>query len=76
MGGDTSYHYSKLQCSAPETLPGEQVNVLLSDMGMTQMMGGTAPLSAHMRLQSTPTSVKTGAISFIAKNVGIGRAHV
>src|ERR1019366_6314504 len=48
MGGGSVYHYSKLTCTAPPDLPGRTVNVTLGDMGMTQMMGGTAPLGVHM----------------------------
>ncbi|MFI5043094.1 MAG: hypothetical protein ACHQNA_14820, partial [Acidimicrobiales bacterium] len=46
-GGDTAYHSSTPTCTAPAGLPGVTVTVLLGDMGMTRMMGGTAPLGAH-----------------------------
>jgi hypothetical protein len=40
-----------LTCTAPPGLPGGAVNVTLGDMGMTQMMGGTAPLIGNGRYQ-------------------------
>jgi len=46
MMGGSGYHYSGLTCSAPKSLPGAVVNVTLADMGMTQMMSGTAPLGS------------------------------
>jgi uncharacterized cupredoxin-like copper-binding protein len=69
-GGDTSYHYARLTCSAPSTLPGRVVTVTLADMGMTQMMGGTAPMGAHMMLRAAPTTVTAGPITFVAQNMG------
>jgi len=42
-GGAAGYHFVRATCSAPRSLPGHIVNVTLGDMGMTQMMGGTAP---------------------------------
>ena len=69
MGGDTAYHYSALTCAAP-SLPGATVQVMLGDMGMTQMMGGTAPLGAHMMLRARPAAVRAGQVSFVASNVG------
>ena len=69
MGGDTAYHYSPLTCAAP-ALPGATVAVLLGDMGMTQMMGGTAPVGAHMMLRALPAAVPAGQVSFVASNVG------
>ena len=70
MGGGTAYHYSRLTCSAPNSLPGHTVSVTLADMGMTQMMGGTAPLGAHMMLRALPTTVPAGQISLVASNMG------
>jgi uncharacterized cupredoxin-like copper-binding protein len=70
MGGATAYHYSRLTCSAPNSLPGHTVNVTLADMGMTQMMGGTAPLGAHMMLRANPTTVPAGQVSLVASNMG------
>src|SRR6266567_3650305 len=56
MGGGSDYHYSRLTCSAPGSLPGRTVSVTLADMGMTQMMSGVAPLGVHMMLRVTPTT--------------------
>jgi hypothetical protein len=68
--GDGAYHYAALTCAAPESLPGTTVQVLLGDMGMTQMMGGTAPIGARMMLRSSLVSVPSGSISFVASNMG------
>ena len=75
MGGGSQYHGSQynsasLSCSAPTSLPGQTVRVDLGDMGMTQMMGGTAPMGAQMRLKATPTTEPAGTISLIASNAG------
>jgi uncharacterized cupredoxin-like copper-binding protein len=70
MGGGSDYHYSRLTCSAPTSLPGHTVSVTLADMGMTQMMSGTAPLGSHMMLHATPTNVAAGQISLVASNMG------
>ena len=70
MSGDGAYHYLMLTCSAPANLPGTTVQVMLGDMGMTQMMGGTAPLGARMMLRSSLVSVPSGLISFVANNMG------
>ena len=74
MGGGGSgpgnYHFSKLTCTAPPDLPGRQVIVTLADMGMTQMMGGTAPLGAHMMLRAVPATVPAGKVSLVAENRG------
>ncbi|MCU4185148.1 hypothetical protein K6U06_12310 [Acidiferrimicrobium sp. IK] len=42
----------------------------LADMGMTQMMGGTAPRGALMMLHATPDIVAAGQITLVASNVG------
>ena len=63
------YHLSRLTCSAP-SLPGRTVRVTLGDMGMTTMMGGTAPLGAHMMLRAFPISVPAGTVSFVVGNMG------
>jgi uncharacterized cupredoxin-like copper-binding protein len=68
--GDTGYHYSQLTCSPPSSLPGRTVTVTLADMGMTQMMGGTAPLGAQMMLRANPATVAAGEISLVAENMG------
>ena len=72
MGGQSAsgYHYSRLTCSSPANLPGARVNVLLGDMGMTQMMGGTAPLGVRMMLRAAPVAVSAGRLSLVASNVG------
>lgn len=71
MGGDSSrYHSASHTCSAPSSLPGRTVRVNLGDMGMTQMMGCTAPIGVHMRLQATPTTEPAGPISLVVSNVG------
>jgi uncharacterized cupredoxin-like copper-binding protein len=70
MGGGTDYHYSRLTCAAPDSLPGRTVNVTLADMGMTQRMGGTAPMGAHMMLRAAPATAPAGQISLVASNMG------
>ena len=70
MGGPAGYHVSSLSCSAPAALPGTRVTVVLGDMGMTSMMGGTAPLGAHMMLHATPAAVRAGTVSLAATNMG------
>jgi hypothetical protein len=46
------------------------VEVMLGDMGMTQMMGGTAPLGGHMMLRVTPATVPAGQVSLVVSNMG------
>jgi uncharacterized cupredoxin-like copper-binding protein len=70
MGGDSTFHYSRLTCSAPAALPGSQVTVMLGDMGMTSLMGGTAPLGARMMLRAAPATVPAGEVSLVAENMG------
>ncbi len=60
MGGQAGYHFSRLSCSAPVSLPGPTVTVVLADMGMTTMMGGDAPMGARMMLHATPGVVAPG----------------
>lgn len=67
-GGSTGT--SSLTCAAPSHLPGTRVQVVLADMGMSRMMGATAPLGAPMRLRASTVSVPAGAVSFVATNVG------
>lgn len=38
-GTDQGVHYATPTCSAPATMPSSIVQVVLADMGMTQMMG-------------------------------------
>jgi uncharacterized cupredoxin-like copper-binding protein len=64
------YRMTRLSCRAPSTLPGQNVFVMLGDMGMTRMMGGPAPLSAHMMLRAVPERVQSGQISFVVANMG------
>ncbi|MDQ2845916.1 MAG: hypothetical protein M3Y77_06125 [Actinomycetota bacterium] len=73
-GSDSAYHYSTLSCSAPGSLPGHTVRVTLADMGMTRMMGGTAPMGAHMMLHANPAMVPVGQVSVVVSNMG-WRAH-
>jgi uncharacterized cupredoxin-like copper-binding protein len=70
MGGGSGYHSSSLTCSAPSGLAGNTVQVRLSDMGMTHMMGGVAPMGAHMRLVASPGTVTAGLVSLVVSNVG------
>ena len=70
MSGGAGYHFARVTCSAPRSLPGRIVNVTLADMGMTRMMGGTAPLGAHMMLRISPATIPAGQISVVASNVG------
>lgn len=70
MSGGSQYHSAALTCSAPTSLPGRTVRVDLGDMGMTQVMGGVAPMGAQMRLQATPTTESAGTVSLIVSNVG------
>jgi hypothetical protein len=56
MGGGSMYHLSNPTCSAPASLPGRRVTVMLADMGMSQVMAGTAPLGARMMLRADPAT--------------------
>ena len=69
-GGGPGYFSSRLTCAAPTSLPGTTVNVMLGDMGMTQMMSGTAPLGSHMMLRATPATVPAGQVGLVASNMG------
>jgi uncharacterized cupredoxin-like copper-binding protein len=60
----------RLSCTAPSSLPGTTVQVMLGDMGMTRMMGGVAPVGAHMMLRALPASVPSGKVSFVVSNMG------
>ena len=64
------YHYSRLTCSVPPSLPGSTVYVMLGDMGMTRMMGGIAPMGAHMMLRALPATVPAGQVTLVAQNIG------
>ena len=64
------YTAAPLSCAAPQGLPGARVDVTLGDMGMSQMMGGTAPRGARMALIARPASVRAGQVSFVVANRG------
>jgi len=65
-----SYAFARLSCAAPAGLPGSLVEVTVADMGMTRMMGGTAPRGARMMLRATPVTVPAGQVSFVVSNAG------
>jgi hypothetical protein len=44
--------------------------VIVDNMGMTRMMGGTAPLGAHMMLRVSPATIPDGQITVVASNLG------
>jgi uncharacterized cupredoxin-like copper-binding protein len=70
MGGG-GYQSSAASCSSrPTSLPGSTVTVTLGDMGMSTVMGGTAPAGAQMMLQATPANVPAGQVSFVVDNKG------
>ena len=64
------YHLSPLTCSAPPSLPGTSVSVMVGDMGMTAMMSGDAPLGQHMMLRAVPAQVPAGQVSLVVGNMG------
>ena len=64
------YTAAPLSCATPQGLPGARVDVTLGDMGMSQMMGGTAPMGARMTLIAQPASVPAGQVSFVVANLG------
>ena len=70
IGSGAQYRFTRTTCSPPRSLPGRIVNVTLADMGMTRMMGGTAPLGAHMTLRVSPTTISSGQTSIVASNLG------
>jgi uncharacterized cupredoxin-like copper-binding protein len=63
------YHYSPITCAVPP-LTASTVQVVLGDMGLTSMMGGIAPMGAHMMLRSSPNRASAGVITFVAVNRG------
>lgn len=69
-GSMPGYHFSRLTCTAPADLPGSTVTVMFGDMGMTQMMDGTAPPGARMMLRAVPAIVPAGKVSLVAENMG------
>ena len=70
MGTNSSYYSSNLDCKIPTNLKGSTVSVVLTDMGMRRMMGGIAPMGAHMRLVASPSNTSAGVTSIIVKNLG------
>jgi len=69
VGTMPGYHYSSTTCATPSmTTP--RVQVVLADMGLSAMMGGTAPMGAHMMLRSSPNNIAAGTITFVALNRG------
>ena len=70
MGGGSNYYSARGVCTPPANLPGRMVRVTLGDMGMYQMMGGTASLGSRMRLFVAPTKFAAGRVSIVAANMG------
>ncbi len=70
MGTTSGYHYSTQTCTAPASLPGRTVSVVLADMGMSRMMGGTAPLGSRMLLRASTARVAAGPVTIVATNLG------
>ena len=70
MDGRSGYVLATPTCTAPASLPGPTVRVTLSDHGMSQKMGGVAPMGARMRLRPAPRRVAAGPVSFVAVNRG------
>lgn len=69
MMGD-GYTAAPLSCQIPEGLSGLHVDVTLGDMGMSQMMDGTAPMGARMLLLAQPATVRAGQVTFLVANRG------
>ncbi|MCX6395468.1 MAG: hypothetical protein NTV23_03175 [Propionibacteriales bacterium] len=65
----SGYHARGLVCAAP-SLPGRLVTVVVGDMGMTSVVGGTAQPGGHMMLRALPASVPSGQIGFVVDNMG------
>jgi uncharacterized cupredoxin-like copper-binding protein len=70
MRSASGMSYQDRTCAPPASLPGTAVRVTLADMGMSRMMGGTAPRSARMVLTSDRATVTAGTISIEASNLG------
>ncbi|HET8987348.1 MAG TPA: sulfocyanin-like copper-binding protein [Humibacillus sp.] len=70
MMGARSAMTAPLTCAAPADLPGQQVTVTLTDMGMSRVMGGIAPMGALMSLTAQPTTVPAGEVSLVVDNLG------
>lgn len=70
MNSSSRYYASKLNCSVPDNLPGQIINVELGDMGMTRMMGGVASRNSRMRLVANPTTFPAGEVTVVVSNLG------
>lgn len=70
MGAAQGYRDSSLTCAPPDSLPGAVIEVRVADMGMSRMMGGDAPLGAHMMLRAFPAVVPAGTVTLVVENVG------
>jgi uncharacterized cupredoxin-like copper-binding protein len=70
MGAGSGYHYSRLSCDAPASSRDRTVQVMVADLGMTRMMGGTAPLGARMRMVAAPGTVPAGPVTLVVSNMG------
>lgn len=70
MMGSGGMAYRQLTCAPPAAVPGEVVRVRLSDMGMSAMASGDAPLGARMVLQASPTTVTAGTVTLVVENLG------
>jgi uncharacterized cupredoxin-like copper-binding protein len=64
------YDMSQLTCSAPSSLPGTTVYVMVADLGMTRIRSGVAPIGIRMMLRALPARVPTGQVSFVVGNMG------
>jgi len=62
--------YRRLTCAPPTAVPGEVVRVRLSDMGMSAMASGDAPMGARMVLRATPSTITAGTVSLLVENLG------
>jgi uncharacterized cupredoxin-like copper-binding protein len=70
MMQDGGMTYRQLSCQPPTAVPGEVVRVRLSDMGMTAMASGDAPLGMRMVLRATPSVVTAGTVTLLVENLG------
>lgn len=70
MMSSGSYAFARQSCAAPAGMSGSRVDVLEADMGMSRMMGGTAPRGARMMLRGTPATVPAGQVSIVVSNQG------
>jgi uncharacterized cupredoxin-like copper-binding protein len=69
-GANSQYYSSSVSCAIPTNLPGRIINVEVGDMGMSQMMGGDAPLGGFMRLRANPTTFPAGKVTVVVTNLG------